>query len=60
MGVVLLSKLNDESLVVVIEALNAIFDVFGEDHTHNIFVSLNFLSILKAYEPKLSDKVNES
>lgn len=46
-GRCLLSSLNDSSLEVVAEALNAVFDVYGDEDFDAVFRSLQFLGALE-------------
>ena len=47
----------DDTVWIVAEALDAIFDVFAEDHINQIIQDLNMLQILSQLAPILKAKV---
>lgn len=56
-GRCLLASLNDTSLVVVTEALNAVFDVYGDEDFDATFTQLGLLPALEATVPALKSKL---
>ncbi|DBA00752.1 TPA: hypothetical protein N0F65_001223 [Lagenidium giganteum] len=56
-GRCLLQSLNDSNLEVVAEALNALFDVYGDEDFDNIFRNLNLLSALEATSTAVKAKL---
>ena len=48
----------DTDLWVVAEALDAIFDVFGEDHLNPVIKEIELIEKLKSVAPALKSKVN--
>jgi hypothetical protein len=51
--------MEDEALTVAVEALNGIFDVFGEDENHPVFVHFNGVKLLTDFLPRFSARVCE-
>ncbi|EGZ28559.1 hypothetical protein PHYSODRAFT_552294 [Phytophthora sojae] len=56
-GRALVSRLDDSSLEVVAETLNAIFDVYDDEEFDNTFCALNFLSALERTSSALKAKL---
>ena len=59
-GNTLIGLLKGESIDVTLEALNSIFDVFGEDNTDEVFRKLNMNQILVDLHGKLKNTKIES
>ena len=53
------AKLSDESLVVVNEALNGMFDVFGEDEAAPFCSQLQLGSTLQQFLPQFKKRVRQ-
>ncbi|KAF4035166.1 hypothetical protein GN244_ATG12940 [Phytophthora infestans] len=56
-GRALVSRLDDSSLEVVAETLNAVFDVYDDEEFDDIFRALNFLSALERTSSALKSKL---
>eukprot|EP01100_Stratorugosa_tubuloviscum_P004228 TRINITY_DN204_c5_g1_i1.p1 TRINITY_DN204_c5_g1~~TRINITY_DN204_c5_g1_i1.p1 ORF type:complete len:625 (-),score=267.97 TRINITY_DN204_c5_g1_i1:3-1877(-) len=54
---ILLQLLNENSALIIAEALNSIFDLFAENEYNELVKSSNMLNILKAFLPTLKQKV---
>ena len=59
MGCVLLKCLSDPNLDVVCEALNTLYDVFGDDkpHTYAVVKKLNLVHQLRGFVPIFAKRV---
>jgi len=56
-GVIFLLRLHDASFRVVSEALDGIFEVFGQDENHPVFLSLRMMDKLVQAHSTLGSKV---
>jgi hypothetical protein len=56
-GSVLLAACSDSSLVVITEALNAVYDVYADVEHNDVFAALGFVGHLDALAPQLSSKI---
>merc|ERR1712130_397195 len=59
LGNILKAKLSDESLTVVNEALNGLFDVFGEDDAAPFCSQLQLASTLRQFLPQLKKRIRQ-
>lgn len=48
--------LSDTSIAVVVQALDAVFSIFGNEINNDLFVSLGILGILRTVEPRIKSK----
>lgn len=53
----MLKKLNDESIIVLNEAADGIFDICGQDETQELCKALNILSVLVKFQPEFIGRV---
>jgi hypothetical protein len=56
-GSVLLAALSDSSLLVITEALNAVYDVYADVEHNDVFAALGFVEHLEALAPQLTAKI---
>ncbi|ESO82767.1 hypothetical protein LOTGIDRAFT_229792 [Lottia gigantea] len=58
-GVFLIKNCRDPDLLVTAEALDSIFDVFGEDHIDSIVKEINLIQELRTILPPLKAKISK-